>query len=270
MNISQVSFAGSRIDNSYAINARNTRNELRRRSGFEDTTDTLQISKKPKTKNPFKTAFALLLAANIAVGAHSCSSTPALTTEVEVEPGTSIVELAERYGVDPIIIKSQNNIDGDIIQTTTTITIPADFETPVEEEINDLQENLFKKNIDNEERKKIEAEISELLELQQIQSEIAVAYTDGDYAYFTITLPNDETATPTQQKYRYGINVEEFKDIFGIKDGVIKKHNDMSFFWDSDETGGFMNYTGNTLSDGETIKVPVSAVNLKYIESLND
>ena len=51
MNISQVSFAGSRINNSYANNARNKRNELRRRSGFEDTTDTLEINKKPKSKN---------------------------------------------------------------------------------------------------------------------------------------------------------------------------------------------------------------------------
>ena len=270
MNISQVSFAGSRINNSYANNARNKRNELRRRSGFEDTTDTLEINKKPKSKNPYKTALALLLATNMALGAHSCMSTAPLTTEVVVEAGTSITELAERYGVDPIIIKSQNNIDGDIIQTSCTIVIPSDFETPVEEEIDDLQENLFKKNIDNEEREKIEAEIDRLLELEQLQSEIAVAYTDGDYAYFTITLPNDETATPTQQKYKYGINVEDFKDIFGIKDGVIKKHNDMGFFWDSDETGGFMNYTGNTLSNGETIKVPVSAVSLKYIESLND
>lgn len=287
MNISNISFCGNRANNysnyetpkyngKYSEQAYIKRENLRKNSGLDSYENSAKSTTKnnknnQKQINPYKLMLLGLAALKIGTMAHSCATEPEKVVNVDVEAGTAIVELADTYGVDEDIIKSFNCLFDDTVSEQMTLKIPSEFEHPLEEKIEDLQENLFSDKLNAEKRAELEEEIQNMQEVQEIQSDIAKAYTDGDFVYFLITLPQDETATDIQKQYEYGsINVEEFKDIFGIKDGVIKKYNNIDYSWGSDEFGGYKDYTTNSLYNGKVIKVPVSAVSVKNIEALDD
>lgn len=287
MNISNISFCGSRNNNyreyetpryngRYAEQASHQRETLRKSSGldtYERTakSNTRNSRKQQKPINPYKLALLGLALLKVGTMAHSCATEPEKTVDINVNAGTAIVEIADTYGVDEDIIKGFNGLTEDTIPYSMQITIPSEFEHPLEDKIEDLQEDLFSDKLNAEERAELEEKIQNMKEVQEIQSDIAKAYTDGKYVYFQITLPTDETATEIQKEYKYGyINVEKFKDIFGIKDGVIKKYNNIGYSWASDEYGSYKDFTTNSLHNGTIIKVPVSAVSVKNIEALDD
>lgn len=286
MNISNVSFCGSRNNNyreyetpkynrRFSERASYQRETLRKNSGLDTYDKTAKSTirsgkKKQKPINPYKLALLGLAVLKIGTMAHSCATEPKKTVSINVNPGTAIVEIADTYGVDEDIIKSFNGLTEDTIPRSMTITIPSEYEHPLDDKIEDLQDDLFSNKLDAKERAELEEEVKNMQEVQALQSDIAKAYTDGNYVYFQITLPQDETATDIQKQYEYGyINVEKFKDIFGIKDGVIRKYNDISYTWGSNEFHDYKDYTNSKLYNGSIIKVPVSAISVKDIEEIN-
>lgn len=278
MNISKVSFCGnsnySQYDN-YGRNTERVRADLRKETGFDEyVSSSDKTSKKPshskkKSHNPYKALCLLFAFGKLASMVAGGVAEPQDETTVNAKAGEDVNKYAVVYNMPAEAIMDYNNLSSPILGTNMTISIPSSFDH-VGSEIEELQEDLYRRTTDAEEADEIAREIEELQDVQALQSEIATMYTDGDFVYFYITLPTDETASETQLKYNGHINVESFKDIFGIKDGVIRKHNDMSYSWGSDEYGGYKDYTGNTLWNGQTIKVPTSAVKLSLIESLKD
>lgn len=273
MNISNISFCGTANNNGrratassrtsaahnggYAQNASIQRNNLRKSSGLDsyesNNSGNVQQHKKKKPINPYKLGLLGLAALKLLSVMHSCATEPDPTATVFANAGEDVGIYAEMYGSSEEAIMAYNKLQSDVLGQNMEIVIPSLYEHPVDDEIEELQENLFSNSLDTDERAKTEDEIAQLQALQQLQDETAVSYTDGDYIYFTITNPE-------------GVNVETFKGIFGIKDGVVKKHNDIGFTWGSNEYGGYMDYTGAHLREGQTIKVPTGSVSMKYVE----
>lgn len=278
MNISKVSFCGnsnySQYDN-YGRNTERVRTDLRKSTGFDEyVSSSDKTSKKPshskkKSHNPYKTLCLLYVFMKIGTMFTGGLLDPQDETTINAKAGEDINDYALVYDMPVEAIMDYNNLTSSILGKDMTISIPSSFDH-VGSEIDELQKDLYRRTTNAEEAAEIAQEIEELQDVQKLQSEIAKMYTDGDFVYFYITLPTDETASETQLQYNGHINVETFKDIFGIKDGVIRKHNNMDYAWGSNEYGGYKDYTVNTLRNGQTIKVPTSAVKLSLIESLND
>ena len=279
MNISAISFCGSNNQSRYTY--RNTDSqryvdELRREAGFdsyqkhqESTTIRTPHRKIHHPLNPYKTICLAGAALKLLSMLHSCSVQPQGIVDVNAKAGESLSDYALVYNIDEDAIKDYNNLSEPILGTDMVLSIPSSFD-PLSDKIAECTLELYQKDLDAEEQAELVDDIEKLRQIQQLQSEIATMYSDGEYAYFLITLPTDETATETQAGYRGRINVEEFKEIFGIKDGEIKKHNDIDYTWGGDEYGSYMDYTVANLYNGQTIKVPVKSVDTKYIEELND
>lgn len=286
MNISNISFCGTTNNNGrrttassrtsaahnggYAQNASIQRNNLRKSSGLDsyeaNSGRNIQQHKKKKPINPYKLGLLGLAALKLFSIMHSCANEPDATTIAFANAGEDVGIYAEMYGSSEEAIIAYNKLQSDIVPYDMEISIPAMYEHPVVDEIEQVQNELFTKKLDADERTEKQAEVAELLEIQQMQSEIATSYTDGDFVYYTITLPTDESATSTQAGYNGRINVEEFKDIFGIKDGVIRDHNNLGYTWGSNEYESWKDYTGESFYNGQTVKVPVNAISMKYIE----
>lgn len=293
MNISQISFCG-REQNQYVINnsklsqqAAETRAQLRQNSAL--AADTYEFStrpvaqktrpqaqkaakniqhKKTKTVNADKynrlvkenSIFRCLALGLSAIGCVAClSSEPAEGLDaatIHADYGTSISQLAEIYGTDADVILEANDLESDRLSKSMKLIIPSEY-NPINDEIKELQEKLFSSNLDKEERKEIENQILNLQNQVYLQNEIAKSYTDGEFVYFKITLPTDETATHTQGKYNGQINVETFKNIFNIEDGAIKDNNNIGFEWT--ECGTVMEYSNQDLYDGQIVKIPADS-----------
>lgn len=280
MNISQISFCGSNqsrygryestktSSNPYVRKAASTRENLRTSSGIPEddyTFTTRKSTRKNKKLNPWKAACIGLALANVINFAAVKGNNPQDAATITAPAGTSIIDIADIYGVDADIIQQYNHLDSDYITYSTELIIPTEYDY-IGDEIESLKEDLYRKSTSQEERAEIEERIQALQNKQTIQQQIAQCYTDGEYIYFKITLPKDDTATSVQQEYKYGINVEEFKFLFDIKDSAIKDNNNISFTWDSDEYGGFQNYSTETLRDGQVIKVPMNAIKTNNIQ----
>lgn len=295
MNISQISFCG-REQNEYAVNhssisqqAAATRAQLRGNTKlpydtFEISSKPIQakkqqhpqhkkaISKKTKVVDADKYAklvkensfFRALVLGASAIGCVVClHGKPAETLDavtVPVSYGDSIIQLAEIYGSDSDVIIEANDLEGNKIEKSMRIVIPSEYK-PIENEIKELQENLFSSDLKQKEREEIETKIINLQNQIEVQSNIAQTYTDGEFIYFKITLPTDGTQSSIQAQYEGSINVEEFKRIFNIADGAIKDNNYIGFEWT--EGGTVMEYSNQDLYDGDVIKVPVDAVTIK-------
>ncbi len=279
MNISSISFCGNNNQSKYTYRDTESQryvDELRREAGFDSyqksTESTIiNTSRKPQHHfNPYKVLCLAGVTLKMLSMLHSCATEPASVVDVNAKAGESLSDYALVYNIDEEAIKDYNNLSSPVLGSDTVLSIPSTFNHPICDEIAEYTFDLYSKDLDEQEQAELVSDIEELRKLQQLQSEIATMYTDGDYAYFLITLPTDETATETQAGYGGHINVEQFKEIFGIKDGVIKDHNNIDYTWCGNEYGSYMDYTIATLYNGQTIKVPVKSVAVKYIDALND
>lgn len=280
MNISSISFCGNN-NNQSRYTYRDTESqrfvdELRKEAGFdsfqkqpESTIITTSRKNGQHHFNPYKAICLIGAALKLLSVMHSCYSEPQGVVEVNAKAGDNLADYALVYNIDEEAIKDYNSLKSSVLGNDRVLSIPSAFD-PVGDKIAEYTFDLYSRGLDDKEQTELVSDIEELREIQQLQSEIATMYSDGKYAYFLITLPTDETATETQADFGGRINVEKFKEIFGIKDGVIKDHNDIEYTWGGDEYGSYMDYTVATLSDGQTIKVPLSAVGIKYIDELND
>lgn len=205
-------------------------------------------------------AFALgavmALMGNMALG--QANKVPNVVT-VPYSSYVSVEELADTYGSSPEAIIDYNDIDN-IAYVPSEVKIPQTYDY-IQTKIDSLQDKLFDEDLSEKKRADIETQISLLEIKKEYQENIAVAYTDGKYAYFYITGAKDDAPQEIQDKYSYGINVEEFKNIFDIKDGAIKDNNDINYTWGHHpEYGGYKDFTTAYLYKGQTVKVPLKDI----------
>ncbi len=211
---------------------------------------------KAKKENIIKTVLAFLAGMAVAGGTAGAvnmqKSVPDDVAVIYNPSGDSIEELSDIYGTDENLIRLYNEIPQDSeLSEITQITIPSEYDN-VQEEIDKEQDKLYNKNLSEEKRSSIEENIWALKEKQAMQKEVASAYTDGDYVYFSI---NDIEALP---QYQDGINVEDFKKLYDIKDGAIQKYNsldDCQWHVGEDGKGGTIDFTKSYLHSGKIIKV---------------
>ena len=281
MNTSQAQFYG-RTQSQYStygnqIQKQRTGSKPQLRHSLSLESDVYEFSKEPAKKINKKTKvvnaekynnlvkensiFRGLAVGLSAIGLITClSSEPAKPLDaatIHVDYGTSISQIADIYGSDTDVIMEANDLDSDKITKGRRIVIPSAY-NPINDEIMALQEKLFSSNLKQEEREEIENQILNLQNEIYIQNEIAQVYSDGEFIYFKLTLPTDDTASNVQSRYNGKINVEEFKGIFNIADGAIKDNNNIGFEWTNG--GTVMKYSNQDLSNGEVIKVPIDAV----------
>ena len=182
---------------------------------------------------------------------------------VAIHDEVSLEEIAERYNSTANIILDYNDADNiEEIKEKEEIKIPYSYDF-IDKEIEELQEKLFSSKLDYEERLELEQKLSNLQAKKELQDSIAEVYSDGKYVYFNLIELKKDAPDSAKEVYENStINVEKFKEIFDIKDGAIKKYNDISYHWDSDDEGygGYKNYTSARLVAGDTIKVPLRSV----------
>ena len=286
MNISSISFCGSnngtyRTNRSshtsastnckFAENANMDRAHLRNGTGFDSyEPSTKGVQKKHTQKkqkfNPYKAAVLGYAALKVMQMLAGQVGQPEQVVDIQARRGDDLNKYAVVYDVPVESLMAYNELESTLLPYDMQISIPSAYEHPIVDEMEELQDDLYSNRLDDEERAEIIDEMADLAEIQQMQSEIATMCTDGEFVYFTITLPRGDEATDIQKKYDGRINVETFKDIYGIKDGVIKdNNNNISFTWGLGEYGGYMDWTTASLKNGDTIKVPVSAVTMKQV-----
>ena len=202
---------------------------------------------------PLKTFAAGVLAALAVTQGAQVINQPSDVISIPVDSSTSLTEIAQNYDSDIDAILSYNDLAEEAdISELDSIKVPSSYDY-LQNEIDKLQDKLYHSNLSPEERAEIEDKIAEYKEKQQLQQSIANVYTDGKYVYYTIIdIPEDIGYS--------SINVEKFKDIFDIKDGALKKYNDIDYTWAFDEDAppedeGYRDYTVASLKVGDTVKV---------------
>ncbi len=197
--------------------------------------------------------------AAIAVGATTVANTitstdrdKAVITIPYYSEEHTVSDIAELYDIDENILYLYN---GDITDKTEKISIPSPYDYL--QEIIDVKRNQLFAMHTYETREAAEAEIEELMDKHALQQEVATTYTDGKFVYLAI---NDLSSIPQYEED--GINVEDFKDLFDIKDGAIQKYNSLDDCdWIVDEKGnGVMDFTNSYLQSGTVIKVKPNAI----------
>ncbi len=103
-----------------------------------------------------------------------------------------------------------------------------------------------------------------LISKQEKQDEIATSYRDGNFVYYVIN-PSDEGNESNS------INAKQFKDLFDIKDGALKKYNHLNRYYtdtapDPDGHRGIYTYDFHVFEEGDMIKVPISAIETDDID----
>lgn len=269
-----VSFKGS-CNNNQAAYSTKSRSSQHSGSKMERTPDSDRLEKstqRPRNikhkqkRKPISTiikSFAGGVAATILVNtaAGIANQTPDKVT-IPYNSSVSITEIAETYDTDINAILDINHIDETTdLNEITELIIPSDYDylTP---KIESLQQQLFSQKLSDTQRTEIEQQIDQLIEKQEYQQNIATVYTDGKYVYFEIKDFDENTPEDIKDRFKYGINVETFKNIFDIKDKALRKNNNISYFWTTDdpEYGGYCDYTYAMLHSGQTIKVPVNSI----------
>lgn len=219
-----------------------------RKSSRQNTKQKQQII--PKQLKAF--AAGVLAALAVTQGAQVVNQ-PSEVVSIPADSLTSLTEIAQTYDSDIDAILNYNDVvdEADLSQLDE-VKVPSNFDY-LQDEIDSLQAKLYSGNLSPEERVQIEDKIAQYQEKQELQQSIASVYTDGKFVYYTIVdVPEDIGFS--------GINVEKFKDIFDIKDGALKKYNDIEYTWARDpeappEDDGYRDYTVASLKIGDTVKV---------------
>ena len=211
-------------------------------------TKTASSSKKSKKHNSISTKTKLFLAALAVTG--TIAATPSAcdyitrfnTATADYDTcGHTIEEVAEWADIDVEAILLANQITNENT-VLDEIVLPESYD-PLQEEISALEEKLADDGISDTARTKAEERLSLLLQKQEEQEKIGNTYIDEDGKFIYIV--TDELTL-----------VEDIKDAYGIKDGVLSEYNDLNYTWGSDEYGGYKDYT---YSKTTGVRVPVDA-----------
>lgn len=163
--------------------------------------------------------------------------------------GKTLSEVCDEFDIDErAILLANSGIEED--EPLDTIKMPEKYDG-LEEKISDIEERLESTKLDYAERNMLKSQLNSIKARQDCQHELAQTYLspNGKYVYI---IPND-----------YGIALEEIKEAFGIKDGVIRDYNNIEdYTWGiTPEIGtGYRDYT-RSLTPYEGIKVPVDKLN---------
>ncbi len=164
--------------------------------------------------------------------------------------GRTVFEAANFCDVDPRAILLANGLS-DENEIIDEIVLPEKYGV-LDEEIAEAEKAAQQASSD-EELAQAKEKLSELEERQARQDELAEVYVveDGKFAYI---IPKES-----------GIDGEEIKSAFGIKDGVLRKYNSLPFEWGFDkEIGeGYRDYTGQPIPY-EGVRVPKDELGKEY------
>lgn len=271
MNISAISFTGNHKSsytqsfgrNSHRYNDTSYKDEFKRseiinpRYPHKEKHNNKSLLAIPITTVGAGTALALILTFGSPAAPEPCKTLPFNGNE------NSIVAIAEENNCDLDFLLEYNNIDRNTdLNTVSEISIPSSYDY-IQDEVDKITEKLASSTLSDKKRTELEEKINALQTKQHEQNQVAEVYTDGEYIFFNININEDDS----NDKYKYGINVETFKKLFDIEDGAIRKYNNLDVRWESDANGegSYMDYTYNWFHNGDVIKVPVSAIQTKNI-----
>ena len=235
----------------------------------KENSDTFTTSKPKHAKQapksngwaPWQKAVAVL--GSFGVGATAGAvGTAAVINNQQVEDAPYVLEghitdekqlayVSSLFGSAPEVILDYNGVeDVEALADKDDVAVPDKF-TGLEETLADIEAKLASDDIDYDERLVLEKKAEAIKDFESEQENYAVAYKKDDMVYFVI---------------KKDVNVETFKKMYGIKDGVMSDYNHFDGFYDSTDHGmdteHYINYTAETLQEGETYKVPESAINL--------
>ena len=241
-----------------------------RKSKVSDKTQRYDISNKkskaanPKPpfyslKRPFNSFVAGIAATLAATNIMAYVNKPDSSVVLPVDSSANISEIAAMYDTDPNAICLYNHIyDVSDISDHDEITVPTMFSN-IDSEIEAIQQKLFNSNLTADERSKLEIRVKYLIKLQRLQDALATVYTDGKYAYYTINPLGDDVSPSIREKYQYGIPVDDFRLIFGIKDDNLNGASLIRTLGLS-SSDSYMNFSGNKLTTGNTIKIKLGSI----------
>ncbi len=180
---------------------------------------------------------------------------------------TSITAIAEENNCDLNFLLNYNNINSNTdLNSISEIIVPSSYDY-LQTEIQKIQKLLTNAKLKESKKEELKKTLSAIQSKQKEQNEVAKAYTDGEYIYLVINIKENNE----NEKYKFGINIETLKKLFDIKDGAIKKNNELNTRLETYENGkgSYIDYTYNWFHTGDIIKVPVSAIQTKDINLSN-
>lgn len=126
---------------------------------------------------------------------------------------------------------------------------------------------LRSNNIPDDKKAEIQRKIVALRRKRTEQMNVASMNLDGDKLYIQIDFKENMPET-LKEKYKYGINIENFKRLFDIKDGAIEQNNDLvsRIEYDPNSKSYYYDYTHNWFRNGKTIVVPIDSINMSHID----
>ncbi len=234
-------------------------------------TDTYEFSHKPpqkKNKHVLPKKLTVILASMaIGAGGHAVATRDKIPSPVVIHYNaaeTPIENVADIYDTDETAILAFNDIqDEDELYSKENLIIPYSYDT-LDEKIENIQKKLYNSDLTLEQREELTDKYKELAHTKFVRENIAETYTDGKFMYYVIKPVTEDTTYDAAKLYSFdSINVEDFKQVFNIKDKAIRKYNNIHFTYEKDSyetSGGYKDYTGAYLKAGETIKVPLSAI----------
>lgn len=175
----------------------------------------------------------------------------AYVASAPIESEEELAKVADYAGSSIDALYGYNDVDG-LVELTQKeeVYIPYGY-SGLEDKESEIKEELASGDLDYEKQVVLEKKLDAIRAFEQNQKEYAIAVKDGEM--YTFYMKKD-------------VNVETFKKMFGIKDGVMAAYNDFDGFYDSELHGGeeehFINYTEETLYEGQTYTVPVDSVKI--------
>ena len=242
MNINSISFGQNfRIQIDIPVtNAENFHEQYVKKDSFEK-----QHKGKTKTAKRCLTTgalIALLLSQMASCTAKQIDKYTFNSVEIPYSDSVSLNETAEIYNVSPEFIAAFNNLNEEG-NTPETIKIPERIDL-TDNKIAKVREKLYDDNLSDSEKAECLLNLAELEDKKSTRDEVAEVYADGRYTYFFL---------------KANVNVEDFKELFDIKDGRIKANNKLEDYgWGPyhPEMGTYKDYTKCVLHNGDIIKVP--------------
>lgn len=223
--------------------------------------------KKNTCKVPKRIA-ALLTSFAMGAGAHAIATRDTIPSPVVIPYNaaeTEIAKVADIYNTSEDAILAINNIENeDELYDVEKIAIPAVYDK-LDKKIENVQEKLYNSKLTAEERDELVNQYKELSHKKLVRENIAETYTDGKYMYYIVKpLTSDTTYDAAKLYSQFGdMNVEVFKEVFGIKDKAIRKYNVINYEYRKDTpeySGAYKDYSNASLKAGQVIKVPLSAL----------
>ncbi len=192
-------------------------------------------------------AFTLLAGGGVAVPAAHDYITRFDTASANYDAlGHTVSEVASWSGINEKAILLANDISS-ADEVVDDIVLPVEYDV-FHEEIESIKSKLDNPDLSDEKRDELTERLALLCDKQEAAYELGETYIDED-GKFVYIIPNEYTSTET------------IKEIYGIKDGVLKEYNNLSYQWgintEVDVHQGYKDYTGSKTSG---VRVPADKI----------